>query len=128
MKQFVSALILSCGFAAVQAQAACDYPVAPGKFPDGTVASLDEMKAAKASVVKYNADMDTYLTCITGEYDAKVSTATAEKKLTPERKAEMDKVQKQKQDAAVEEVTAVTERFNEQLRAYKAKAAEKKTP
>jgi hypothetical protein len=128
MKQFVSALILSCGFAAAQAQAACDYPVAPGKFPDGTVASLDEMKAAKASVVKYNADMDTYLTCITGEYDAKVSTATAEKKLTPERKAEMDKVQKQKQDAAVEEVTAVTERFNEQLRAYKAKAAEKKTP
>jgi hypothetical protein len=40
----------------------------------------------------------------------------------------MDRVQKQKQDAAVEEVTAVTERFNEQLRAYKAKAAEKKTP
>jgi hypothetical protein len=126
MKQFLSALILGCGLAAAQANAACDYPVAPGKFPDGTVATLDEMKVAKASVVKYNADMDAYLTCINGEYDAKVSAATAEKKLTPERKEEMDKVQKQKQDAAVEEVTAVTERFNEQLRAYKAKAAEKK--
>jgi hypothetical protein len=128
MKQFLSALILGFGLAAAQANAACDYPVAPGKFPDGTVATLDEMKVTKASVVKYNADMESYLTCINGEYDAKVNAAVAEKKLTPERKAEMDRVQKQKQDAAVEEVTAVTERFNEQLRAYKAKAAEKKTP
>ena len=37
-------------------------------------------------------------------------------------------MQSQKQNAAVKEVTDVTERFNEQLRAYKAKtAAEKKT-
>ncbi|HEV7606472.1 MAG TPA: hypothetical protein VGO61_04010 [Steroidobacteraceae bacterium] len=123
MKQFFSALILAGGLAAAQANAACDYPVAPGKFPDGTVATLAEMKTAKSSVEKYNADMDAYITCINAEYEAKVG---AESKLTPQRKAEMEKVQAQKQNAAVEEVTAVTERFNEQLRAYKAKAAEKK--
>ena len=123
MKQFFSALILAGGLAAAQANAACDYPVAPGKFPDGTVATLDEMKTAKASVVKYNADMEAYIACINAEFDAKVA---ADTKLTPDRKAEMQKVQGQKQNAAVEEVTAVTERFNEQLRAYKAKAAEKK--
>ena len=58
--QFLAAVVLVGGFA-MQANAACDYPVAPGKFPDGSQASLDEMKAAKASVVKYNADMETYL-------------------------------------------------------------------
>ena len=40
----------------------------------------------------------------------------------------MERVQDQKQDAAVEEVTDVTERFNEQLRAWKAKNAAEKKP
>ena len=35
----------------------------------------------------------------------------------------MERVQLQKHNAAVDEVTQVTERFNEQLRAYKAKTA-----
>ena len=125
MKQFVlTALILGAGFAA-QANAACDYPVAPGKFPDGTQATLDEMKAAKASVLKYNADMETYLVCIKSEYDAKVAAQTD---ATAAQKAEMERVQSQKHNAAVDEVTSVTERFNEQLRAYKAKTAAEKKP
>ena len=125
MKQYVlTALILAAGFAA-QANAGCDYPVAPGKFPDGTQATLDEMKAAKASVVKYNADMETYLGCIKAEYDAKVAAQTD---ATAAQKAEMERVQSQKHNAAVDEVTSVTERFNEQLRAYKAKTAAEKKP
>jgi hypothetical protein len=122
--QFLAALVLACGFA-LQANAACEYPVAPGKFPDGNQATLDEMKAAKASVVKYNADMETYLMCIRDEYDAKVAAQTD---ATPEQKAEMEKVQNQKHNAAVDEVTDVTNRFNEQLRAYKAKTAAEKKP
>jgi hypothetical protein len=120
MKHLFSALILACGLAAAQANAACDYPVAPGKFPDGSQASKEEMLAAKNLVVKYNADMETYLECIKAEYDAKVA---AQADATPAQKTEMEKVQDQKHNAAVEEVTAVTERFNEQLRAYKAKIA-----
>ena len=119
--QFLAAVVLVGGFALQ----GCDYPVAPGKFPDGAQASLDEMKAAKASVVKYNADMETYLECIKSEYDAKVATQTD---ATPAQKAEMEKVQNQKHNAAVDEVTDVTNRFNEQLRAYKAKAAAEKKP
>src|SRR5690349_14342270 len=123
--QFLAAVVLVVGGFAMQANAACDYPVAPGKFPDGTQATLDEMKAAKASVVKYNADMETYLECIKSEYDAKVAAQTD---ATPQQKAEMEKVQTQKHNAAVDEVTEVTNRFNEQLRAYKAKAAAEKKP
>lgn len=118
MKHQLLAAVVLVGGLAVQANAACDYPVAPGKFPDGTQASLDEMKSAKASVVKYNADMEAYLKCIKDEYDAKVA---AKADATPEQKAEMERVQNQKHNAAVDEVTEVTNRFNEQLRAYKAK-------
>jgi hypothetical protein len=125
MKQLLSALILGCGLAAAAANAACDYPVAPGKFPDGTQATKEEMLAAKKSVVKYNADMETYLTCIKSEFDAKVGALA---NATPEQKADLERVQNQKQSAAVEEVTQVTERFNEQLRAWKAKTAAEKKP
>ena len=125
MKQLISALILVCGLAATQAQAACDYPVAPGKFPDGTQATKEEMLGAKKSVVKYNADMEAYLICIKAEFESKVGGIA---NITPEQKSEMERVQNQKQSAALEEVTSVTERFNEQLRAWKAKAAAEKKP
>ena len=125
MKQFVSTFILGCGLAVAQANAACDYPSAPGKFPDGSQASKDEMLTAKKSVVKYNDDMTAYLTCIKSEFDTKVAGIA---NLTPEQKAEMEKVQNQKQAAALEEVTAVTDRFNEQLRAWKAKNVPEKKP
>ena len=98
---------------------------APGKFPDGGAATLDEMKAAKGQVVKYNNDMEAYLVCIKSEYDAKVAAQTD---ATKEQKAEMERVQNQKHNAAVDEVTEVTNRFNEQLRAYKAKNATEKKP
>ena len=69
--------------------------------------------------------MTAYLNCIKSEFDTKVAGMA---KITPEQKAEMDKVQNQKQTAALEEVTAVTERFNEQLRAWKAKNVPEKKP
>jgi hypothetical protein len=125
MKQLFSALILACGLAAAQAHAACEYPVAPGKFPDGTQATKEEMLGAKKSVVKYNADMEAYLTCIKSEYETKVGAIA---NISPAQKSEMERVQNQKQTAAIEEVTSVTERFNEQLRAWKAKAAAEKKP
>ena len=65
MKQFYCALVVGLGFAAANANAACDYPTAPGKFPDGATAPIADLKAAKAEVEKYNADIDTYLACLT---------------------------------------------------------------
>jgi hypothetical protein len=120
MKHVLRALIVGATFAAAQAHAACDYPTAPGKFPDGSQASKEEMLAAKGLVVKYNTEMDAYLGCIKTEYDASVAGLT---KPTKDDLAKLEKAQSQKQDAALKEVTDVTERFNEQLRAWKAKNA-----
>ena len=123
MKHYITALVLAGGLASTQVYAACNYPVAPGKFPDGNQATKEEMLAAKNSVVKYNGDMEVYLTCIQSEYDAKVA---AEANATPDQKAEMARVQDQKHNAAVQELQAVADRFNEQLRVWKAKAAAEK--
>ena len=56
------------------------------------------MLAAKNQVVKYNADMDTYLACIKSEYDAKVAGLTRTR--PSEEKAEMRRCRVQKQNAA----------------------------
>ena len=125
MKHVFSALIIGAAFVAAQAHAACDYPVAPGKFPDGSQATKEEMLAAKGLVVKYNTEMDTYLVCIKGEYDTKVAGLTSPSK---DDLAKLEKVQSQKQDEAIKEVTDVTDRFNEQLRAWKAKNVAEKKP
>lgn len=124
MKHVLSALIVGATFAAAQAHAGCDYPTPPGAFPDGGMATKEEMLAAKGLVVKYNSDMDAYLGCLKTEYDASVVGVTDKDQL-----AKLEKTQAGKQDAAFKEVTDVTERFNVQLRAWKAKnapAAEKK--
>ena len=120
MKHVFSALIVGATFAAAQAHAGCDYPTPPGAFPDGGAATKEEMLAAKGVVVKYNSDMDAYLGCIKTEYDASVAGLTSP---TKEQLAKLEKTQTEKQDAAYKEVTDVTERFNVQLRAWKAKNA-----
>jgi hypothetical protein len=119
MKNFILAVgLLGAAVAAHEAHAACAYPVAPGKFPDGNVASRDEIKAAKDTVVKYDADMNGYLVCIRSEYEASLA---ANPDATAEQKADLGRKHAQKEDAALAEVKDVVERFNEQLRAWKAK-------
>ena len=110
--------ILSLGAAAV-AHADCTYPRAPDRMPDGSSASLDDMKAAKGQVEKYNKDMEAYLSCIKLEHDdavAKQGTAMSE-----DQKKQMNLMYAQKNDAAVDELQAVATRFNEQVKAYKTK-------
>ena len=124
-KLYSAALLLGGVFAVHQAQAACNYPVAPGRFPDGNSATRDEIKAAKDMVVKYDADMNSYLVCIRGEYQTRVAERAD---ATAEQKAEMERMHVQKEDAALAEVKDVVARFNEQLNAWKARnSAEKKS-
>jgi hypothetical protein len=119
-----AALLLGGAFAAHSAQAACTYPLAPGKLPDGNTATRDEIKSAKDAVVKYDADMNGYLVCIRAEYE---KTLSANSDATPEQKSDWERKYAQKEDAALKEVKDVVERFNEQLNVWKTRvAAEKK--
>ena len=110
------AMFSLCATGAVHAD--CTYPRAPDRMPDGTTASLDDMKAAKGQVDKYNKEMEAYLSCIKLEHDDAVAKGAS---LSEDQKKQMALMYAQKNDAAVDELQAVAGRFNEQVRAYKQK-------
>jgi hypothetical protein len=115
-------LVLGLG-AAVGAHADCTYPRAPDKLPDGATASKDEMIAAKNDVARYNNEMNAYLDCIKLEIQA----IPKDSKMSKDDKAkaeEQEKMLTQKNNAAVDELHSVVDRFNEQLKIYKAKASQ----
>jgi len=80
--------------AAVVPALGCDRPSAPTSIPDGASASKEDMLAAKKAVDAFKSGMEEYLAC-------EKSTA--------------------KIDAAQKELVKVADRFNVQVRAFKAK-------
>ncbi len=118
MKRSLILVAATAAFAST-AWADCTYPKAPGKIPDGNTAPREEMLAAKKQVDQYNADINAYLACLKTEHDASI--AKGGSTLTEDQKRQMATMYTQKNDAAIDELTAVANRFNEQVRAYKAK-------
>ena len=119
-------LVLAFG-AAAHAHATCSYPRSPDAPPDGNTATKEQMIAAKQDFTRYNSEMNAYLECIKLEMDA--ATPKDPKKLSPDEKKKADEQQKvlvQKNNAAVDELQANVGRFNEQLKAFKAKSQESK--
>ena len=97
----------------------CSYPPPPAKIPDGNTATMQEMLDGKNAVTQYNKDINAYVACIKLEHETAVTTAGD--KLTPQQKADMEKIEVQKNNAAVDQLQCVADRFNEQIRIYKAK-------
>jgi hypothetical protein len=116
----ISCLILLAATIASPAWAACNYPAAPAKLPDGSTASREDMIGGKKLVETYNSEMNAYLGCIKKEYDESVAKQAAA--LTEEQKQQMAARYTAKNDAAVDELQGVAARFNEQLRVFKAKS------
>jgi hypothetical protein len=113
------AVLLASG---VSAQAACVYPQAPQKLPNGATATKDEMLAAQKSVKEYQAAVEgTYLPCLEQEKNAAVAALDANDPEYAKKKAALDEVQAKKNNAAVDELQAVATRFNEEIKAYSAK-------
>lgn len=118
MKKSLILVAATAAFAST-AWADCTYPRAPAKIPDGNTAPREELLAAKKLVDQYNVDMTAYIDCIKTEYDADL--AKNGTTLTEEQKQQKAAMYTQKNDAAVDELTALANRFNEQVRAYKAR-------
>ena len=97
----------------------CSYPPPPAKLPDGNTATMQEMLDGKNAVTQYNKDINAYVACIKLEHETAVTTAGD--KLTPQQKTDMEKIEVQKNNAAVDQLQSVADRFNEQIRIYKAK-------
>lgn len=128
MKLLPSVLSVAALLGSSHVYAACVYPKAPEKIPDGATATKDEMIAAQKLVKAYNDDIKSYTDCLKNENDEAIK-ADAKKpekeRMTKQQKEELDKVNVQKNNAAIDEAQAVTDRFNEQIRAFNAKGKAK---
>jgi hypothetical protein len=92
MKKTVSIAILMAALAAPSL--ACERPSAPGSIPDGKTAAMEDMMAAKKAVDAFKKEMEEYFSC-------EKSTAKVE--------------------IAHKELAKIADRFNAEVRAFKAK-------
>jgi len=117
--QLVSGWVLTALMGIGLANAECVYPKAPAGMPDGQTATeaemLDGMKAVKA----YNGEVTAYLNCLDLEMQARLDAAGAE--APADQVAQIKAIQAKRHNAAVEELEAHAARFNEQVKAYKAR-------
>jgi len=120
------ALTATAALAAGAAYADCPYPAAPDKLPDGASATLQDMLAGQKAVADYNKAVNEYVTCIDKEVDDAI--AKAGDKIKPEQKADMQRVETQKHNAAIDQLQKVADRFNEQVKVFKTKSADAKKP
>ena len=122
MKRFLSVAVVAA-LSVGPAYAACTYPKAPEKIPDGSVATLEEMKAGQQAVKAFDAAVGEYQKCLEDEHNAAMAAAPD---LSEEQKAERAKIKDQKMNAAADEVQALADRLNAQIRVFREKAAKAK--
>ena len=132
MKNPTKSVIATVLFALPAFGFACEYPERPS-LPDGSTASKEQMIAAQTSVKAFLAAVDEYLICI--EEDEKDAIAAlpeideSDEEAVAGREAEIkrrDDLLSKRFDAANEEKFLFGEQWNQQVRAYNDRRAEKK--
>jgi hypothetical protein len=123
MKALLCLLALVALAGGGRAYASCSHPTPPDKLPDGATATLQDMLAAQKQMKDYNDQVKAYTDCLNLEHDQAVPKGDASKmtKEQKDQKDQLDRMQAQKVNAAVDEATEVTNRFNEQVKVFKAK-------
>jgi hypothetical protein len=115
LKSSLALIVLAV--ASTAAHAECAYPKAPDAAPNGNTATKEEMVAGMQQIKKYNEDMNSYVDCVVQETDKRVAEAG-------DNAAQVKQIKElgvKKQNAAIDELTARTDEFNQQVRAFKAK-------
>ena len=124
MKVFIaiaSTAVLSAG----TAYADCSYPTPPDHIPDGNTATLQDMVEAQKAVKEYDKAINAYVACIQLERNDAVGKIAkpGEKPTADQKKAmdDMERVEVQKHNAAIDQLQSIADRFNEQVKVYKSK-------
>jgi hypothetical protein len=124
-----SALAATALLSAGTAYADCSYPTPPDHIPDGNTATMQEMVTAQKAVKDYDKAINAYVACINLEQNNAIGKlAKPGETPTPEQKKAMEDMQRvvvQKNNAAIDQLQSVAARFNEQVKVYKAKNADK---
>ena len=132
MKNSTKSVIATVLFALPALGVACEYPERP-TLPDGSSASKDQMIAAQTSVKAFLAAVDEYLTCLEEEEKDAIAALPeideSDEEAVKGREAEVkrrDDLLSKRFEAANEEKFLFGEKWNQQVRAYNDRRAEKK--
>ena len=120
MKALLPALLVAA-VTATAAHADCTAPANDVKIPDGNTASMDDMLAAKRAIQENNTAVETYTQCLKAEQDAKIAAGGADMK--DEEKVKISADYMNRQNAEVEKLQKLADKFNLEVRNYKAKHA-----
>ena len=112
-------LSLVAALAAAPTFADCTPPNNDVKIPDGTKATMDEMLAAKRAIQENNTAVETYNSCLKAEQDAKIAAGGPDMK--DEERVKISTEYANRQNAEVEKLQKLADKFNVEVRAFKAK-------
>jgi hypothetical protein len=101
------------------AYAECTVPNPKINIPNGSKATKDEIVATKQLVTAYNNDVTTFGACLKTEEDAAI--AAAGDKLSDDERLKIAKRYADRNDSEVDKLKKVVDKFNIELRAFKAK-------
>jgi hypothetical protein len=105
------------------ANAECTYPKEPSNTPDGATATQDQMVEGMKAVKEYNSQVTAYLSCLEQEMNARVEAAGPD---APADQIEQIKaIHTKRHNAAVEALEQQAQRFNEQVKVFKARDKDK---
>jgi hypothetical protein len=117
------AMALTAALTAAPVYADCPYPPAPDKLPDGASATLEDMVAGQKAVKAYDKAINDYVACIDHELDEAIKKGGEQ--LKPQQKTDLQHVEAQKHNAAIDQLQSVADRFNEQVKVFKARTDKK---
>jgi hypothetical protein len=116
MNKMTKLLISMALFLAAPLALACDYPAPPKSLPDGNTATKDEMLAGVKMISAYQESMTAYFDCI----EADEVVAGLQLAGDDDGKKQREELFDKRYNAAVDEQTMIVERFNAEIRAFKA--------
>jgi hypothetical protein len=112
-----SLLICMLAWTHVSLAANCTHPKAPESIPNGKTAAEAVMVTAMTEFKQYNADVTAYLACLDVDTSDKIREASGATATIMQIKS----MQSKKHNSAVDELQALATKFNEQVRAFKAR-------
>jgi hypothetical protein len=107
LKRMLVALTITYALSLTAYADECVPPPAPSKIPDGKTASEQEMLTAHDTMKQYNDDITTYVNCLAFEVKQHALSAAQEK---------------DKRNLAIDGAQKVMDKFNDQLKVFKAKS------
>ena len=102
---------------AAPAMADCVYPKTPASAPNGNTATEAEMIAGKQAFDAYQKEVNAYLECLDNEANGRITEAGD----NADQVKQIKQMTAKKHNAAIDELQARADEFNQQLRAYKKK-------